>query len=1382
MKNWYSILFLAYASIAAMEKKAIFGEIEYLKNCISAQLELEQGKLLFHSKGSVKEYNEAYELFKKVINQHDNEQARIDAHYYLGCLHYRGLCTSAVMYEAKSHFEIAAEQEIKKDTQAAARYYLGRIYYHASDLGNDRSKAARYFIQASQQEDHEETKMAALSYLAVMHIRGDGVARNLRQAFNCINSILEKNYTTEFNDFFTRLHGPLIRESALDESILHEAAAYGTDLVVKFLIKKGADKGSYDKKGMTPLHYACQNGRVETVKYLCELGAHVQVSDKATRTTPLYLACEHGQAGVVAYLLARGVDKEMKPYKGIAPAHIACKNGHSNVVQLLVDAGAAMESRNAENLTLLAHAFEKGDNELVRYLINKKANLETTCLNGRKLIVDAFEREYFDLVAYLIDHGAKLEGLNKDGLTMVWVAFEKNDLTHLKYLIESGANVEALGKGGDKLIIAAYEKKDRELVKFLIDHHAKIEALDKDGCPLIIKAYLEGDTDFVTYLIEKGASLEVKYRPRPVSQELYKYTAPEKPFLHLVVERDDVDFVDYLLKKGIDKQAVDGQQRTALHVAAQKGRLAMIALLLDAGMSINQRDTSGRTALHYACKVGSLDCVRLLRDKGARLDLSPSCLIDACDGGNLAVVRYLVAQGSNIDIKAVERTVTKGLKEILDYFLGQKAVQDLLRADGDKLFLEAAKNCNEILCAWYVERGCCKELVEEIVAMEEIDSVLDYIKVVIGTPELLKTESDPEKQKEIAGCATALLVKACRLGMCHVVKFLLEVGFDKDGSDFSGATPVMIASYFGQNNVLKLLLEQGAAITARDTFGISALDYTVMQGNVAGILLLLAHAPLGQYAFLRSLVERLKLESVSSMNQLPPLFRLEECRLELARMLLKQESNEQSDVYEMAVPSGGEHSIRLAIHGAVGSLFDRRAGGRTALHLAVLLSSVTLLNDLITAVEAGKVADRSFEQQRKDFFDRQDDEGNTALHIAAYKGNAECVKRLLKVGAKANIKNKFGKTPWMLACLRGHFDVVDTLGSGKYEKDKAGDNAVHQACMRQDLKGLLFLLKNNFGIDEVNKEGNTALYLASFLGNGVIVQELLDRGAQKDKVCGFGFTPLHIACLCGHADVVKRLVKKGANTDIVDKNGMTILAIVRENNDEELVRYLEEVRRQKDHEKFLQERIRQLRALVASDSSKKISADELAGLDAVKDLMHVTYLGELYVKAALRYDKAAACFQKVIDCAKVLKEYKPLPLSWISLGEMHYYGHGMPVDHEKAFEYFLKTAGPINTLSSAEDYKYYYYRDRADDSYMKVFTERASDADAELIAAAYVGKIYCEKILSGKLSARRIGDALGFLVRASGQQTNLRAKELATTFENEHRKALFELLSKEDKK
>lgn len=88
--------------------------------------------------------------------------------------------------------------------------------------------------------------------------------------------------------------------------------------------------------------------------------------------------------------------------------------------------------------------------------------------------------------------------------------------------------------------------------------------------------------------------------------------------------------------------------------------------------------------------------------------------------------------------------------------------------------------------------------------------------------------------------------------------------------------------------------------------------------------------------------------------------------------------------------------------------------------------------------------------------DYQDDQGETALHIAARFGHTECAKILLEErdGQKADMEiaeNSFGWTPLFIACVDGHIEIVRILIAARASLerlDTSGWTAKEHAALR----------------------------------------------------------------------------------------------------------------------------------------------------------------------------------------------------------------------------------------------------------------------------------------------------------------------------------------------
>ena len=75
-------------------------------------------------------------------------------------------------------------------------------------------------------------------------------------------------------------------------------------------------------------------------------------------------------------------------------------------------------------------------------------------------------------------------------------------------------------------------------------------------------------------------------------------------------------------------------------------------------------------------------------------------------------------------------------------------------------------------------------------------------------------------------------------------------------------------------------------------------------------------------------------------------------------------------------------------------------------------------------------------------------------------------------------------------------------------------------------------------VDALNDSGETALMVASMIGNRRAVALLIEAGAALDRE---GWSPLHYAASNGHNEIVKMLIDAGANLDSLSPNGSTPL-------------------------------------------------------------------------------------------------------------------------------------------------------------------------------------------------------------------------------------------------
>ncbi|KAJ7116019.1 transcription factor [Mycena epipterygia] len=160
-----------------------------------------------------------------------------------------------------------------------------------------------------------------------------------------------------------------------------------------------------------------------------------------------------------------------------------------------------------------------------------------------------------------------------------------------------------------------------------------------------------------------------------------------------------------------------------------------------------------------------------------------------------------------------------------------------------------------------------------------------------------------------------------------------------------------------------------------------------------------------------------------------------------------------------------------------------------------------------------------------------DDQGHTALHLAASLAHLRTVASLIVNGADIHRGNHLGETPLIRACLATHsydtqtFDtLLSTLGSSIRTLDTSRKSVIHHITSLAGVKGravparyyldkIFYSIAQNQGgdfrtlVDLQDEHGDTALNIAARVGNRSMVRTLLDVGANRMLPNKLGLRP-----------------------------------------------------------------------------------------------------------------------------------------------------------------------------------------------------------------------------------------------------------------------------------
>uniref|UniRef100_UPI00398F4E4D ankyrin repeat and death domain-containing protein 1A n=1 Tax=Pristiophorus japonicus TaxID=55135 RepID=UPI00398F4E4D len=251
--------------------------------------------------------------------------------------------------------------------------------------------------------------------------------------------------------------------------------------------------------------------------------------------------------------------------------------------------------------------------------------------------------------------------------------------------------------------------------------------------------------------------------------------------LHGAAKANDLPRMEQLLKKGVDINAKNSEDRTALHWAAGAGHEQAVKFLLDHDASVDDQDSFGMNALLLAAWFGHLRVLRILVTVGAKL---------SCENKNGLNLLHCAAQRGHIKVLEF---VTEDLEDVwLDK-------PDKMQRTALHL---AASGGNREAVDFLIGSGCVPGL------------------------------KDKEQN-------TALHLGA-KGGHSEILQRIVETGVDLDEKNQEGETALHLAAEEGHSDCVKVLLNGACAVNAQTNKDMSALHYTALHGQATVAQLLIA--------------------------------------------------------------------------------------------------------------------------------------------------------------------------------------------------------------------------------------------------------------------------------------------------------------------------------------------------------------------------------------------------------------------------------------------------------------------------------------------------------------------------------------------------------------
>ena len=270
------------------------------------------------------------------------------------------------------------------------------------------------------------------------------------------------------------------------------------------------------------------------------------------------------------------------------------------------------------------------------------------------------------------------------------------------------------------------------------------------------------------------------------------------------------------LSRGVDIDAADDDGWTPLIIAARNARHETVKFLLERKATVDKTDGIGGTALHHACYFGNAGIAGLLLDNGAAIEArnrhgsGNSALSIAVCANKPSCVKLLLERKADATVATAAGRTLLGSTQSLE-------IVELLRAPAADKADSKASVCS--ITDLPIHKAASKG---DITAIQiELSRGVDIDAAVMGswTP----------------------LIIAARNAQHETAQFLLDRKATVDKMDSNGSTALHHACYSGNAGIAGLLLDNGAAIEARQGhgFGDTALILAVSANSPSCVKLLL---------------------------------------------------------------------------------------------------------------------------------------------------------------------------------------------------------------------------------------------------------------------------------------------------------------------------------------------------------------------------------------------------------------------------------------------------------------------------------------------------------------------------------------------------------------
>ena len=227
------------------------------------------------------------------------------------------------------------------------------------------------------------------------------------------------------------------------------------------------------------------------------VGSAALAADAAGRpdgSTPLQWAVFNGNTAEAKRLLKAGADVKALNDYGVSAMQLAADASNTELIELLLKAGADANSPNPDGETALHLAARAGNLDAARMLLRAGAQVDARERFGSQTpLMWAVARRHPEMVELLLSRGAD--------------ANARSAIRDYQRVATAESRAKQLDRGGLTPLMYAARENCGACVEVLLKHKVDVDLPDPSGMSPMVIAMLNGNWDIAKRLIESGADV-----------------------------------------------------------------------------------------------------------------------------------------------------------------------------------------------------------------------------------------------------------------------------------------------------------------------------------------------------------------------------------------------------------------------------------------------------------------------------------------------------------------------------------------------------------------------------------------------------------------------------------------------------------------------------------------------------------------------------------------------------------------------------------------------------------------------------------------------------------------------------------------------------------